>query len=139
MPLTGHRSNDSDNMVRAWSRRRAKKWATPFAINVAPKGARGSKSEVSLGFAGSRLFRRRRSRQGGGGLSLRRTHRQPETRKVELALLRIPVVIRVWQHDWGQGAQPLDYDFRLIQLAQVRVTGSEKAVRRDPIRVLLSR
>ena len=32
---------------------------------------------------------------------------------------------------------PFDHHFCLVQFAQVRVTGSEKAVRRDPIRVLL--
>jgi gluconate kinase len=47
-------------------------------------------------------------------------------------------MIGVRQHYWRQGAQPLNDDFRFVQLAQVRVACSEKLVRRDKILVLCS-
>jgi hypothetical protein len=37
---------------------------------------------------------------------------------------------------FGPGARPLNSDFGLIQLPEAPITGSEKAVRRDPIGVL---
>ena len=41
-------------------------------------------------------------------------------------------MIRGRPHYWRQGAQPPDYDFRLVQLTQVRVTSREKTIRQYP-------
>ena len=65
------------------------------------------------------------------------THRQPQARQVELALLRIAPIIRVRQNYWRQRAHLLIMVLASPTWPRCPEQAARKAVRRDPTRVLL--